>query len=1351
MILNNGLPKFFVRRAGVFILLYACDEKRLSSEMDAYQEMLDNHCEIEYQIAEKARKMGKDIVEHVEIPRASDLADRTEKLLEEYLEGLQIADELREFLATKDRETASIEMSKQVAKRMHARTGDLVKAIEVGLRVGLAVLTEAVLVAPLEGISNVRLLNNENGAQFVSVDFCGPIRAAGGTAQALAVLITDVVRRELGVGRYIARHEEIERVKEEFGLYRGNLQYKPTPEEIEKIVSACPVMVNGESTESEECAGYGNIENVDGTRVRGGVLLVIGEGLCLKAPKIQNHTERLQVEGWDFISDFANKDKSSKDETKFTRNKRIIDPNDSFIKDIIAGRPVFGEPLAAGGFRLRYGRTRATGLAAGSLSPVTMHALGNFISVGTQLKIERPGKACAITPSDCLQGPTLLLENGDFGRVDILDKWPELESQVNVIWDNGEIMLGYGEFLENNKNLIPSGYNRDWWASEIIEMLTDESAISKFISALDIDKEEILEGYPGSVSDENIDNIQLKRKWIQFLKTIPFDWDSCMKLCREFGTAVPPPWNLNWLDLPIEWVGSLHDVLLQSSVIDVSESNQIDWNFDAKSNQWLKISGAVKGWGPVLSGKDPPVNPPGPIIDVIKPLKNQYCCGDIMQWHGLIKSSVMLLGIPHHHDGDDIILTSSWEGMLDGLGLELKNNQVVTRIDINPHLEDSVKRITNALNLLQAEEDRSKELEIERSKVRIAAETAARQRGEGIAATDKAGEAAASLVIDKGPEDPNKINAALNLLDEHTIDGSLQIVRKCSELRWEHNAPVRIGARMARPEKAAHRLMKTSVNALFPISTQGGPQKLLTIASGSGNLRVTVGVRECTKCGKPSPFTRCHHRFDAEDPSSNCNGRTTPIKSNNSKARRLGELQTIPLRKVLETKIDELGIDVISKTKCVKGLNSKSQTPEPIEKGILRARHSLPVFRDGTVRFDMSDVPVTHFRPCEIGTSWQKLVELGYNFDIDGKALESDTQILELYPQDFIPSSKGVPHLINTCNYIDDLLIRFYDTDPYYKIDSSEGLVGQMAIALAPHTSGGVLCRIIGFTDASGGYAHTLFHAAKRRNCDGDEDCIMLLLDGLLNFSKEILPANRGGRMDAPLVLSTKLNPAELDKEALNVDAAWFYPRSFYESTLKLTHPKDIQDSMDIVGSRLGTIGALRGYGFTHDLSSLDSGPPNSAYKILETMVDKMNAQIELAQKLRAVNVEKVASSVVESHFFPDLRGNLLAFTRQKFRCGRCGEKYRRIPLAGKCIKIKNATAGAAQITKLDGDMQCGGNLIMTVSEGAVRKYVNVANHVMETYRTSDYTKQKYGVLAQSLDSLFKNDRVKVYTLDDFF
>jgi DNA polymerase II large subunit len=138
------------------------------------------------------------------------------------------------------------------------------------------------------------------------------------------------------------------------------------------------------------------------------------------------------------------------------------------------------------------------------------------------------------------------------------------------------------------------------------------------------------------------------------------------------------------------------------------------------------------------------------------------------------------------------------------------------------------------------------------------------------------------------------------------------------------------------------------------------------------------------------------------------------------------------------------------------------------------------------------------------------------------------------------------------------------------------------------------------------------------------------------------------------------------------------------------------------------------------------------------------------------VDVRKVASQVVESHFLPDLRGNLVAFTRQKIRCVRCGESYRRWPLAGKCIKDPNANRGGGGgmrrgMSFTGGESHlCGGNLALTVSEGAVRKYIRVMQHVIEHYGVDMYTRQRVDQLAKSVDSLFKNDRVKVFTLDDF-
>ncbi len=1311
----------------------AYDMARLSNEIEKYQNWLDERAEAEYELASRAKSKGLDFSRDVEIPRAADLASRTEKLLEEYLKGLRIEDGLRELLGTTDRESASIQIAVEVAKKMHIRDGDLRDAIDCGLRVGLAVLTEAVLVAPLDGIGAVRILNNGDGSEFLSIDFCGPIRAAGGTAQALCVLIGDMIRRELGLGRYLPSTPEVERVKEEFGLYRAGLQYKPPPEEVDVIVRACPVMVNGEETEKQECAGYKevrNIENENGsfrTRVRGGVMLVIGEGLCLKAPKIVKHTERMQIPGWDFISQFAEKGKPKEEESDGFKSKTI--PKISrFMDDVIAGRPIFGEPGEPGGFRLRYGRSRATGLAAAGLNPISMEAAGGFISVGTQMKIERPGKACAVTPCIDIDGPTVLLSNGDYRMVSSLEEWDSINADVISIWDNGEILLGFGEFLENNKDLVPSAYTRDWWAADLVDILDHPEKVQRFSEIIGLERGELPPGMPfnGAVSrggESEVERNWRRRDWFIFLRDIDLSWKQCKDICSSFGTAVPPPWNHWWADLPISFAGPLIEILKKSEI----------------GNDGLRIRGAVDGWSHDGQMED---------TGLEEMEHERWPRWTVVRTHGLAKSSLMTLGIQHIHDGADILIPRNWEGLLEGLGLKDRAGRIEAVANAMPHISDRVGRIKSSIAIITEEESRLEELESKRAVARLEATTAAMQSGKDTLETEAIGDEAAAKIPDSGPRDRSILRSSRLLMDDHEIERCLWLVRNLSQLRWENAVPCRVGARMGRPEKSGAREMKPLVHALYPIAENGGPQRLLGHASAKGNLRVQLGPRICELCGKESPHIRCHNRPD-RNVATECGGRTIERKRRGMRRRRKGELTNIPLSSVLEVKRRSLGMDRLpKKVKAVKGLISIDQTPEPLEKGILRAKHGVSVFRDGTARYDMSDVPITHFKPSEIGTPWKVLSELGYTHDMFGEPVSSDEQMLELLPQDFVPSTKSIGHLLSTCDFIDDLLVRFYGMEPFYNASNEADLVGQLAIGLAPHTSGGVLCRIIGWTSSSAGYAHPLFHAAKRRNCDGDEDSIMLLLDGLLNFSKQILPAGRGGRMDAPLVLTTRLNPKEIDKEALNVDCSWSYSRSFYEATQAQPHPNEASSLVDLVSDRLGSIGDIRGYGWTHDSGVLDAGPENSAYKTLETMNDKMTEQLALGSRLRSVSVRRVASQVIESHFLPDMRGNMMAFTRQKVRCVKCGHSYRRMPLAGKCVQRVSGSVGFSGTG--DGESSCNGNVVLTVSEGAVRKYINLTKEVMDTYGVDDYTKQRVGWMSESVDSLFSNDSVTVMTLEDF-
>jgi DNA polymerase II large subunit len=79
----------------------------------------------------------------------------------------------------------------------------------------------------------------------------------------------------------------------------------------------------------------------------------------------------------------------------------------------------------------------------------------------------------------------------------------------------------------------------------------------------------------------------------------------------------------------------------------------------------------------------------------------------------------------------------------------------------------------------------------------------------------------------------------------------------------------------------------------------------------------------------------------------------------------------------------------------------------------------------------------------------------------------------------------------------------------------------------------------------------------------------MLLLDGLINFSRAFLPESRGGTMDAPLVLTTTIDPAEIDKESHNLDVMDSYPLDLYLAGLRYAHPREIVSLIDRVERRL--------------------------------------------------------------------------------------------------------------------------------------------------------------------------------------
>lgn len=1091
--------------------------------MDRYAATIESSVDAAYAAAERARAVGLDPALTPEVPRAQDMASRVEKLLGHlHLDGIAV--EIRRLCESQPREEVAVAMARRIALDP-ARGGSLESRLDAGLRVGLAILTEGILVAPLEGLAEVHIRpDGSGGPGYVELYYAGPIRAAGGTAQALSVLLADIVRRDLGLPAYRPEETEVGRYKEEIPLYKHlqHLQYVPTAEEIELVARHVPVCISGESTEGDaEVSAFRNLARVSTNGIRGGACLVIAEGLCQKAPKLRKVVDKLEVPGWEFLEKLGRKSSSDTESSAHPK----------YLTEAVGGRPILAYPNRPGGFRLVYGRARTGGLASCAVNPATMVVLRSFVAVGTQVKLEYPGKATAMALCDAVEGPIVELDDGTLAAVHDADRARELLPRVRRIVDLGEILVPFGEFLENNRALVPPAYSIDWHLEEL----------------------RAAEAPPHA-------------------RSLAPSFDEALDVARRYRVPLHPAHLLFWHDLSVEEVAEL--------------------------SRFVEREAVVRGGALTLPWTEPD------------------------------RERLVRLGFLHRptEDGRLVGEPEATLALLGGLGLALAPTGVVRSAPLEP-VEGPVLGYVSRL---------------------VGVEVRAR-------------------------------------------------------------APSRIGARVGRPEKARLRKMSPNVHGLFPVGEAGGAQRSVPAAARvtmREGVPVLLGVRTCPACGRSTVWLRC-----------GCGAHTEPS----------GEVapQALPVARLWADAVGHLRLARPPEMKGVKGLTSPGKVPETLEKGILRAAHGIAVYQDGTARFDLTDLPLTHFRPREVGLAIERAHALGYERDWTGAPLRDPDQLLELEPQDIIVSSSCGGYLLQLAQFVDDELVKLYGLEPFYAATRPSDLVGHLVVALAPHTSGGVAGRLIGFTEAEACFAHPVFHAAKRRNCDGDEDSVTLLLDTLLNFSRAYLPESRGALMDKPLVLTTRLDPTEVDKEAHNLDVGEHYPLAFYRLALAGRPAKEAEGIVPTLGRRLSGPDPMRGLGFTHDTSDIAGGPVRSTYREAGSMARGVELSLLLTAQIRAVDVADAVALVLNSHFLPDLMGNLKSYATQKFRCKSCNASYRRPPLAGRC---------SARTT---GGRVCDGELVPTVYEGAVRKYLGLSQKLAETAGVTPYLRQRVRLLETALETMF--------------
>ncbi|NIA03717.1 MAG: DNA polymerase II large subunit [Nitrospiraceae bacterium] len=1205
-----------------------------SKQMKAYFDSLNKELNRLYDVGEKCRKKGYDPETFVEVKLARNMADRVFGLISTVapqLDGQKLTKRIKELekkYEPLDWRVALV-IAKEVSEEKFCKFNDVKEAMEVGIRTGFAYHTVGIVSAPLEGFTGLNIKKRRDGKEYVEANFSGPIRGAGGTAASFCVLLTDFVRLQHGFAAYDPDEKEVERYTTELFDYNErvtSLQYVPSREEVRFIWSHLPVEISGDPTEKIEVSNYKDLDRIPTNKIRGGMALVLSM-VALKAPKLWKRLGKWGKDfnlSWDWLGDFLKLQKKMKAKGGVAKSekekaKTSLTPNYAYISELVAGRPVFSFPLAPGGFRLRYGRSRLNGFSAASMNPATMYLCNQFIAAGTQLKVERPGKAAAITPNDSIEGPVVKLKDGSVLRVDSFDEAKRVNNDVEEILYLGDILFNYGDFSENGKHLAPPGYCNEWWFLHLKKAFKDKySAVSddQILSILKTDF---------GISDDTL-------KFFNEPPRLKPSFDEAKRLSVKLSIPLHPEYIFYWSQVGYDEVLNLLNVIHDFSAVNLVNDDELSFKliirFDKNSDRVVRA-----------------------------------------------KRTLEILAVPHVvASNENIVLDATYgRAFLFNLGIDF-------------HV-DFFKNVENAISFVEK-------------------------------------------------------NAGLSVLD---------IINRISSVSIIDRAGTFVGARMGRPEKAKMRKMTGSPQVLFPVGDQGGRMRSITEAVKVSYVYGDFPMFKCEKCGNLTPLNRCEKCGSSAKRMYYC-----------PKCKKWMETEECPEhgKNVLynKRKVDIASIynntlkllhlnngEVPDIIKGVRGTSNRDHVPENIAKGIIRARHNVYVNKDGTIRYDLSELPLTHFKPKEIGTSIEKLKELGYVKDIHGKDLVSDDQILEIKPQDVILprtregfESGADTVFFNTANFVDELLEKFYGMPKYYNLKSKNNLVGHVVIGMAPHISSGMVGRIIGFSNISALLCSPLYHAALRRDCDGDEACILLGLDGLINFSRDYLPDKRGSRtMDAPLVLTATLDPSEVDDMVLGMDVVWSYPLEFYEAALQMKYPWDIKIEQE--EDRIGKPEQYEGFGFTHDTTNLNETVLISAYKSLPDMNLKMDSEMDLARKIRASDEDKVAALIINKHLIKDLKGNLRKFSQQKFRCVKCNASYRRPPLSGKCEAINSA----GQV--------CGGKIIFTISEGSVTKYLPACLKLEHDFKLPSYLNQTLDILQDRIDAVFGKDKEKQKGLGDFF
>ena len=130
--------------------------------------------------------------------------------------------------------------------------------------------------------------------------------------------------------------------------------------------------------------------------------------------------------------------------------------------------------------------------------------------------------------------------------------------------------------------------------SQIIDALETEEdvkAFAKICKGLG----QVPDGVPGAVDvEDGFAQFHVRRRWHRYLSKLTLSWEQASGVAERWRTALAPPHNPWFLDLPIEWVPALLDAL-PNGLIESAGNHDVQVKHPYQAESWIRFKGAPKG------------------------------------------------------------------------------------------------------------------------------------------------------------------------------------------------------------------------------------------------------------------------------------------------------------------------------------------------------------------------------------------------------------------------------------------------------------------------------------------------------------------------------------------------------------------------------------------------------------------------------------------------------------------------------------------------------------------------------------------------------------------------------------